>query len=597
MADVEVTFRAKNSQLRSGLDAARADVRKFAQQARNEVAGTGGVMDKLGAGIRSAFAPLTALLTTGTLLHLGRQAATFASDVNDAAEALGITARQLQTIQIAADEGGVGAVKLEGALRNINQNSAEAAGGSEAMQKNFARLGIDVAKFVALRPDQRIEAMAKAFDLLRDDPGAVLAFEKIVGEKVGPRLAATFQRIAREGFEGLGRQFADAIASDADIQKLDAFVDRQATGWRRVLALLVDIGAAMVSIGASTPEEGRDRRARRQAVLMGVGRQLDPSLSSEARKKILGDTFRRADDIANQIEQEGEFSTKVRGRPVRIGLDEFSREVQAQREAEANTQGDATARRTREAEKARADIEAKEKAGAVERVNAAIRERDARLRRERMKPAAELLDLELELVELQRREANLSLPEKERLAVVKDIEEVQKSILRVQQEQTKEAAKFGDGFEFPKGVGPLGAFFAAGDKKELAAAAREEKERDRRTLAETDSQTRIGGAFRGVSRFFGFGRGGSRGVIPIGGDPRAIGFGLNPEGGPLGFRPEFGGLGVEGQKPFSSGVAKPVNTEAQKQTTLQKQMVEHLRTIAGAAGGGTLPGPGGRFGK
>lgn len=154
----------------------------------------------------------------------GHQALKTADEIGDAAERIGVTNKALQEYRFAATGAGLGTDQLDGALLKFTANLGAAQDGAQQQQQAF--LGLGVAIFDAGGKVRKTE------DVFRDVADAIAAIEEpqaraaaiatILGEKVGPKMAAFLAQGAK-GFDeaaATAKRFG-AIIGDDVIKKAD----------------------------------------------------------------------------------------------------------------------------------------------------------------------------------------------------------------------------------------------------------------------------------------------------------------------------------------------------------------------------------------
>lgn len=113
-----------------GLRSLRGDITTFGSSVQQS-------FGKIGATIAGVF-------TAGKLVDFGKSILSFASQLQDAAERLNVSAEFLQGFRHAASQSGIGAEKAADAMAKLSQNVGEAANQGGNMLKTFTELGISL---------------------------------------------------------------------------------------------------------------------------------------------------------------------------------------------------------------------------------------------------------------------------------------------------------------------------------------------------------------------------------------------------------------------------------------------------------------------
>jgi hypothetical protein len=142
---------------------------------------------------------------------LARSAIDLGSKISDMAVQLNIGTTELQVLDFAAREAGVGTEIMARALRNVQLRTEEAIKGNKSYGDAFVQLGINVNEFKKLKTEEKLEAIAIAQSKATDKAAAYNAVSRILGEKAGPALQEVLQNLAGpKGYGGL-----EAAASKA----------------------------------------------------------------------------------------------------------------------------------------------------------------------------------------------------------------------------------------------------------------------------------------------------------------------------------------------------------------------------------------------
>lgn len=173
-----------------------------------------------------------------------------ASGLDEAAEQIGVTAKNLQALQFAATQGGVKMEQLDTGLTKFSQKMGEAAEGSREMVEALTKLGVknlDVAGNLRPTEDLLVD-VAKAITNI-DDPARKAALAVDFFGKAGTRMLPILAEIAN-GMDGLGQKAeeASAIIDAKTIKTLDNAADAMARWSQVITAQLATALARLLAI-------------------------------------------------------------------------------------------------------------------------------------------------------------------------------------------------------------------------------------------------------------------------------------------------------------------------------------------------------------
>lgn len=138
--------------------------------------------------------------------------AAYADGLKDSAQAAGVAFEAYQVLARSLRQSGADATVLTQALTSLRRAEEEAAAGGAGIQKSFATLGIDAAKLAALPLPLQLEEIGKAMERAGNSTEAFNAVADILGSKAAPKLRATLQALATEGFTGMAEAARNAGA-------------------------------------------------------------------------------------------------------------------------------------------------------------------------------------------------------------------------------------------------------------------------------------------------------------------------------------------------------------------------------------------------
>lgn len=228
MSTVNVTLALKNAGFKSGLDSARADVKRFKQEA---TAG-GGLMGKLGSGLASL-----------GLAAAVRSTVDWAGSLQDTSDALGLNVEQLQGFRGAFAESGTSAAKFDKALGKLVQKIEEAKTGVGPAREAFDTLGVSLADLQSKSTGDVLLQMADGFQKGGGKGAAFAAVMETLG-KSGLTMAAGM----KDGAAGV-QALADAVSkiSTGEVAALDALGD---SAGRAAHKLQAGLGTSIINLMA-----------------------------------------------------------------------------------------------------------------------------------------------------------------------------------------------------------------------------------------------------------------------------------------------------------------------------------------------------------
>ena len=198
----------------------------------------------LGNFVKNGIAKFGALAGAAGIGMMARAAIDLGSKISDLAVQLNIGTTELQVLDFAAREAGVGTEIMARALRNVQLRTEEAANGNKSYGDAFKRLGIDINEFRKLPTEKKLEAIAKAQANATDKAAAYNAVSRILGEKAGSALQEVLQKLAGDqGYGGLeaAAKRAGEVMSKETIKKMDDAADRIESFKRKMTVLSAEI--------------------------------------------------------------------------------------------------------------------------------------------------------------------------------------------------------------------------------------------------------------------------------------------------------------------------------------------------------------------
>jgi hypothetical protein len=280
MSDVTVTIGSKNSALDTGLAKAKSAVDGFATSTSNSFKQVGGNM-------LAAFGVTAILAGVKSLFdEFGK--------VQDLSDRLGETAESLQRIGNVSELSGAGLETVAKAAQKVNGNALAAVKGNGELAEAFTTLGVNAADFVNLPLEEKLIALAGAYESAGSDAEKMDAVIKVLG-KSGAELIP----VLKMGSDALREEFAGAaVASDEAVSALDNAGDsigkvfQQIKVWgaeginfviKRIEALGVALAVAVAYV--SNLGKGFDAAKQAAADAMQAAADLQVEKDKEAQEK------------------------------------------------------------------------------------------------------------------------------------------------------------------------------------------------------------------------------------------------------------------------------------------------------------------------
>ena len=167
-----------------------------------------------------AFAAITG--AAAGIAYVVKQTVDAAGSIMDAANAIGVSASSLNTLQTAAGLAGVGAEQLNSSLIKLNKSIGEGLSkGTGPAVDGLKKLGVPIAEIARMRPDQQFTVLAQKLNEIQNPAQRTAASMELFG-KQGPQILAVANELEKV------RQITDAIGfglSDRELQSLDEASD------------------------------------------------------------------------------------------------------------------------------------------------------------------------------------------------------------------------------------------------------------------------------------------------------------------------------------------------------------------------------------
>lgn len=415
---VDLKFRVQNSELKTGLEQAKTDVRKW--QGDVERSTRGGIT-----ALKGLLGPVAGLFSAAGLMRMVGESVAYASAITDAAEATRTGIEELQVLYMVARDAGLATERLVMAQSKMAQAPVEAARGNKMLQESFRVLNIDLERFQGMRPEQQLEALGRAYLDAGKSVQAYTALSDILGERAGPKMIEMLVRLGSRGF-ATARREAEALGLVLDevaAKRLDKVADSVEQTKTKVSVMINEMIAGLLKakdvmdkLVLSKPlNEAEKSRTEAEAEalnqLLGEGKvTTDPWSSFSGRKsKVAG---KSVDELIR------ERADSIQAAEARTELERLNN---------ARKAADAREREAREA------VKVKEATAVAAAFDEAARKVDYE-KLDRMQKVAALQERMGLLVD---RAEDPGLELKDRLAAVQEIERAEKEILRLREEQAK----------------------------------------------------------------------------------------------------------------------------------------------------------------
>lgn len=193
---------------------------------------------------------LGAGIAADVLYRITASAFEMASSLAEAAEQVGVTVEGLQELRFAAEQTGVGADKIEAAMKRLNRSLGDLQLGKAAAVKVFAEIGLSADELRGKRPDEALRLIADALNKLPDASSRVAVGQQLMGRSFSDLLP-----LINGGSEALDR-YAQASRANGQVSTEDAArLDDLADSWEglknRVLVNTAKIISAAVQMGGA----------------------------------------------------------------------------------------------------------------------------------------------------------------------------------------------------------------------------------------------------------------------------------------------------------------------------------------------------------
>ena len=216
MSEVKVEIKADSSALATGLAKAQKNIQNFGKDV------TSNITDKLAGAFTggAVIAGITAL--AAGVLSAGKSIMDFAGNLQDSADAMGVTVEQLQGLRAAFIGGGASAEDVDKGISKLIQNMDTATNSVGPIRDAFDKLGVSFETLSSGDPNAVILAIADGVKNAKNPTEAYAAALELLG-KAGKKMIGSM----RDGGDSL-QAVADKIdkLSNKDAKKIADFGDK-----------------------------------------------------------------------------------------------------------------------------------------------------------------------------------------------------------------------------------------------------------------------------------------------------------------------------------------------------------------------------------
>lgn len=194
------------------------------KEAKKEAASLGSLLKQgLGIGSGMQLAAGAVGLLKNTLSASVGEAFRMAEAVKDQSTALGITTEAYQVLRFELAQAGVDAGRLTMAMSRQTESLAESRNITSAAAKAYKDLGLNAAEVEAMRPEERLIAVARAQANATDQTKAFSAAGQILGSRGLPQLLSSLRNLADNGYGNVAAAAKNAgrVMSEETIEMLD----------------------------------------------------------------------------------------------------------------------------------------------------------------------------------------------------------------------------------------------------------------------------------------------------------------------------------------------------------------------------------------
>lgn len=198
LAKYVVRLEAETAKYRQEMEKANKLLKSTAATQRSTLRKMDAAWASAGRAIKSGFLSVLAAAGVGISVAFTKKVTDAAANLDDFAIRLGVSAKELQTWQLAAATAGLNTNQFNLSLQRVSRRAAEAANGMGEAKEALKTLGIDAAAFNNLSLENRILDLARAFETAGSDSQKLA-----LGFKLFDSEGTAFLQLLKSGEDGL----------------------------------------------------------------------------------------------------------------------------------------------------------------------------------------------------------------------------------------------------------------------------------------------------------------------------------------------------------------------------------------------------------
>lgn len=197
-----------------------------ASQFTREMDKASAVAKTRGGSINDALSKIGVGISIGAIAGFSKSVLDLAGNIQDLAMQANLTPRGLQTISNIAMDSGVAMEDVARASEKMRSKLQDAAAnGADPLNKSLRKIGLSAEGLAALNMEEKWQVLAVRLTQAKDQQEAMNIASDIFGEKIGPKLRETLQRLSG-GFNAAARSASGLTLSNDQLAKLDDAGDR-----------------------------------------------------------------------------------------------------------------------------------------------------------------------------------------------------------------------------------------------------------------------------------------------------------------------------------------------------------------------------------
>lgn len=176
--------------------------------------------DRLGESVRDRFAELGVALAGDRLFEYGKSVIELGSHIKELAEAAGMSNRTFQVLSAAAAQHGIEMEQMARASEHL-RSSLETASekGSDPLNASLKHLHLTADGLKNLAPEEQWEVIARRVEAAKDKQQAFNIVSDMFGEKIGPKMRAVLEDLAK-GYKGVEDRMSGLVLTDDELRRL-----------------------------------------------------------------------------------------------------------------------------------------------------------------------------------------------------------------------------------------------------------------------------------------------------------------------------------------------------------------------------------------